>query len=173
MRFRDIPQISHANYEVDVSWKYLEKWLDDDFKGEDSYNLDPDYQREHVWTEDQQIAYVEYKLKGGRSGSNIYWNCKGFSDEQYVRELVDGKQRITAVRKFLNNELPVFGNIYYKDFEDELKHLTGETRFKMCVNDLQTRKEVLQWYLDLNSGVAHTNEELAKVKQLMEKETYK
>jgi hypothetical protein len=39
------------------------------------------------------------------------------------------------------------------------------------VNDLKTREEVLQWYLDLNSGgVVHTEEELNRVREMLEKE---
>jgi len=43
---------------------------------------------------------------------------------------------------------------------------------KINVNDLQTRAEVLQWYIDFNSGgVVHTAEEIARVKALLEKES--
>ncbi len=43
--------------------------------------------------------------------------------------------------------------------------------FVFCVNDLQTRAEVLQWYLDLNEGgVVHTSEELNRVRAMLAKE---
>ena len=78
--------------------------------------------------------------------------------------LVDGKQRLQAVRLFLNNKIKAFG-YYYNEYEDEL-HLIGPD-FLINVNDLATREEVLQWYLDLNSGgVVHTEEELNKVKKI-------
>jgi hypothetical protein len=42
------------------------------------------------------------------------------------------------------------------------------------VNDLKTKAEVLQWYLDINSGgVVHTETELEKVKRLLTKEKRK
>jgi len=85
--------------------------------------------------------------------------------------LVDGKQRLEAVRKFLRNELPVFKHTI-EEFEDKKIMLrSSNANFIFKVNNLKTRKEVLQWYLDLNSGgVVHTSEEIEKVRRLLEQE---
>lgn len=73
--------------------------------------LNPDFQRGHVWIENQQIKYIEYILRGGKTARVIY------------------------------------------------------------LNNLKTRKEVLQWYLEFNSyGTIHTEEEINKVKKLLEME---
>ena len=38
------------------------------------------------------------------------------------------------------------------------------------INDLQSEKDVLQWYLEMNSGgTPHTQEELDRVKLLLQK----
>lgn len=36
---------------------------------EETYNLnmEPNFQRSHVWTDEQQIAFLEYFSKGGKS----------------------------------------------------------------------------------------------------------
>lgn len=69
----------------------------------------------------------------------------------------------------MRNELPIFGGSLFSDFTDKLRITTGD--FLFCVNDLETRAEVLQWYLDLNTGgVVHTSEEIEKVKALLAKE---
>ena len=82
--------------------------------------------------------------------------------------LVDGKQRIESVRMFMRDELPVFGGHVASDF-DYLDTLT--CHFKWHVNELATRAEVLKWYLDLNSGgVVHTDDELDRVRGLLEAE---
>ena len=81
--------------------------------------------------------------------------------------IVDGKQRLQAVRLFLRDELAVFGytSSQYKD-----KLPIGCTLI-FAVNELTTRREVLQWYLDLNDGgIAHTSEEIEKVRNLLKKE---
>lgn len=170
-KFSDIPQFTRdGNYAVDVSLDYLEdhlshfsKTMDDD---PERFQLDPDFQRGHVWTRDKQIAYVTYLLRGGTSSRSIYFNCPGWMNSfRGPMVLVDGKQRIEACRAFLRDELPVFGSVF-SEFEDPRCLTRVNLRFH--VNDLKTRAEVLQWYLDLNSGgVVHTTEELEKVKALL------
>ena len=51
------------------------------------------------------------------------------------------------------------------EFEDEFDHLMT---MRFFVNDLKTRKEVLQWYVDLNAGgTVHTEAEIDKVRKLL------
>lgn len=166
-RFRDIPEFPYGNYQVNVSWGYLEGWIEDHVQ-EYKLDIDPDFQRGHVWTRDQQIAYVEYILRGGRSGRDILCNCPGWHHglimEDYV--LVDGKQRLTAVLDFLHDEIPAFGYLH-RDYEDSLPGLTGPG-FVWHVATLQTRAEVLEWYLAFNSGGSvHADAELARVRKLL------
>ena len=67
MRFRDIPQfISDGSYQVNVSWEYMMDWLDRLIK-EEGLQLNPDFQRGHVWTEEQQIKFLEFILQGGKT----------------------------------------------------------------------------------------------------------
>lgn len=170
MKFKDIPKFtSFGNWEIDVSLAYLGKFVEQEINEPPYLDINPDFQRAHVWNDEKKVKYVEYLLRGGKSGRIIYCNCVGWNSSNagpYV--LVDGKQRLDALLKFINNELPIFGNNYLKDF-DKLSHANCGIRWH--INDLSTRKEVLQWYLDLNEGgVIHTKEELDKVRMLLEKE---
>ena len=62
-------------------------------------------------------------------------------------------------------QLKAFG-LYRNEYGDQPDQL--DASFKVHVNNLKTRAEVLQWYLDLNTGgVVHTDEEIEKVKQLL------
>lgn len=172
MKITDIPKFMTApSYRVSVDWGYLEKHLEHYAKYE--LDLSPDYQRGHVWSEAKQIAYVEYKVKGGQGSDCLLWNHPNWMGSfKGTLELVDGKQRLEAVRKFMRNELPIFGGNYLKDFDNQ-RYFT-RIDFVFMVNDLKTRELTLQWYLDLNSGgVVHTDEELGKVKQLLDEEKAK
>ncbi len=173
MKYRDIPQFTRqAGYAVDVSWDYLPEHIKH-YQNDYKLDLDPDFQRPHVWDDTKRTRYVEYILRGGIYGRDVYLNCTGWdSDRIGACVLVDGKQRIEAVCRFLDNKLPIFGGHYRQDFEDRLR-ITGPS-FKWHVNSLKTRAEVLSWYLDLNSGgVVHTEEELDRVRQLLEEEKAK
>lgn len=180
MKVNDIPKFFPAPpYNINMPWGHierrLEEWNDDKntIKGALGLDLDPDFQRGHVWTEEKQIAYIEYCLKGGTYSRLILFNHPGWMGNwngQMV--LVDGKQRLEAVRKFVRNELPVFGGIKLNDFDDPKRLLrSGNCEMIFGVNKLQTRAEVLEWYLQLNDGgVIHTKEELDKVRRLLENE---
>lgn len=164
MKFRDIKQMTQASYSVHVSWDYLQDWIDN--QDGISFDLDPPYQRGYVWTEEQKIAYIEYILKGGISGKDIFWNCPGWmSNFKGPLELVDGKQRISAVLDFLNNKIKVFGR-FFNEYEDKIR-LCGPT-FIFHVHDLEDRKAVVQWYLDMNTGGSvHTEKDLQPAYEMM------
>lgn len=168
MNYNEIKQFTQANSSVNYSWKYLKIWLEEQ-KNEIGLELEPDFQRAHVWNDEKRSKYIEYILKGGISGRAIYFNCSSWMKEFNMPVvLVDGLQRVTAVLKFLNNEITIFDGKYFKDIEGRLPL---QASFDVYVNDLPTRKEVLQWYIDLNDGgVAHTSEEIKKVKGLLELE---
>lgn len=169
-RFQDIPKFPHCNYRVDVAWAYLEEHISRDL-GDLALDLNPDFQRAHVWTQGQQVAYVEYILRGGQSGRELYFNCRGWGREftgPYV--IVDGKQRLEAVRRFMRNEIPAFGYLLneYNDYPDILT-----ARFSWNIAALETRAEVLAWYLNFNAGgTIHTEEELEKVRVLLAQEQW-
>ncbi len=173
--FRDIPTFTRdSNYAVDCEWDYfVNKWLKDkDFDAYTPIELCPDFQRGHVWTEAQQIAYVEYALRGGKSGRDIYFNCSTWQGAfNTPLQLVDGLQRVTAVQRFMNSEIPAFGTLF-KDYQGKLRVLSGTAgSFKVYVNTLKTRAEVLTWYLEMNSGgTPHTQSELDRVMGLLKEE---
>ena len=169
--FQKIPQITQANYNVHVPWLHLEQSIEQ-LREDVELILEPEFQRAHVWTDAQRTKYIEWVLRGGRSGREILWNCAGwmknFKGPVY---LVDGLQRITAVRKFLNNEIPAFGT-FYKDFSGHLDIIS--CNFIFYVNDLDKYEDVLKWYLDINDGgTVHSEMELEKVRLLLKKEKEK
>lgn len=172
MKFKNIPQSTKiGNYQVVVDWADLLGHINRYIKKEDSnaaLDLNPDFQRGHVWTKEQQVKYVERKLTGGISNDIIYFNCTGWmSNFKGPFVIVDGLQRLTAATKFLTNEIKVY-NKYYKEFTDRIP---SEIQFMFNINNLKTRKEVLTWYIEMNSnGVIHTDDEIKRVQLLLEKE---
>jgi hypothetical protein len=172
--FSDIKLFPRAHYEIDVGWGYVESILED--WGNTSYgyslNLDPPYQRAHVWTREQQIAYVEYCLRGGEVGRNITWNCSTWGTTYSTPvELVDGKQRLEAVRSFMRGDLPAFGHTY-PEWTGTIRMVVTGFKFRVCA--LPTQEEVLQLYLNINAGgTPHTQEELDRVRAMLAEVTSK
>lgn len=173
VRFRDIkPFTDIGHYSVDYPLNHFKKFIEDEVNTM-GLQLNPEFQRGHVWTRDQQISYMEFLLRGGRSGRDLYFNCPSWHHtvpegayNDYV--CVDGLQRITAVLAFLNDEIPVFHS-YYSEYEDSPRVIQDTLR--VHVNDLKTYEEVLQWYIEMNAGgTPHTNAEIDRVQHLLQTE---
>ena len=174
-KFADIPRFTRdGNYCVDISLDYFPSAMKH-YREEYGLDLDVDFQRAHVWSDEQASAFVEHILRGGRGSETIRFNMASWSSGKTPEEhgvtpmvCVDGKQRLTAVERFLNDEIPAFGS-YRSEYTDRPRMVIAGLKF--MVNDLATRREVLQWYLDINSGgVAHTETELDKVRALLAEE---
>jgi len=168
--FRDIPTFtSCGNYAVDYPMKVLVSWVQEEVDGA-GLVLCPDFQRGHVWTEKQQEEYIAFLLRGGKTGRDLYFNCPSWNqpvkDDTYNDYVcVDGLQRLTAIGRFVNNELRVFGRLY-KEFEGRPR-MTQEY-LRIHVNDLKSKEEVLTWYLEMNSGgTPHTWMELRRVAEML------
>lgn len=147
--------ISYVNFIKDEILKY-------------NLQMNPDFQRGHVWNEEQQIAYVEFLLKGGKSGRDFYFNWNKETDD-YV--CVDGLQRTTALERFVNGEIKVF-NQYFEEFgftgREAGVNALPEYRLNIYTNNLNSEKEILEWYVDMNSGgTPHSDEEINKVKRMI------
>ena len=136
---------------------------------EEGLDLYPDFQRGHVWTPQQQTEFVEYILRGGKT-SELLFNTKGnyaSTSEDFV--CVDGLQRLTALLLFLEDKLPVFGHT--RSQIEGIELLLREIYLTFRINELLTRRAVIQWYLEINAGgTPHTREEIDRVRDLLKKE---
>jgi uncharacterized protein with ParB-like and HNH nuclease domain len=174
-KFSDIPQFTtDGYYQVEYNLVRFVKYLQEEVE-EYGLQLNPDFQRGHVWTEQQQIDWLEYFLMGGKSGNVIYLNNpflhryrepKPNEYGDYV--CVDGLQRITSIQKFVSNEIKVFGS-YFKEYEEPVRMI--KHNIKVNINDLRTKSEVLKWYIGMNSGgTPHSKSEIERIEELLDKE---
>jgi hypothetical protein len=181
LKLRDTPRVTEVRYSVHQPWGSFfaeDGWLSEKHQMT-TVEIQPEFQRGYVWTEDQQISYVENMCKGFITGRDIYFNhpywMGSMSDDAHYSDFpivcVDGQQRIGAARRFINNELPIFGGHFFHDFED-WERMTFDLHqlwFNLCVNNLKTDRDVYHWYLELNSGgTIHTEADVARVPKLLE-----
>lgn len=176
------PYLGAARYVVGVAGPRVMPFAEE-HATEGGFDLDPDFQRGHVWTPDLRTAFIEHLLRGGEHGRTIVWNSptydriggkRGDLDDTLV--IVDGKQRFTALTLFLADEVRVFGGNAFSDFDADSRRLmtttTGLLRMFMHVHGLQWRRDLLDLYLQLNLGaVPHSADEIARVRALREAST--
>ena len=169
--FKEIPQFTRdGSYAVDVPLNRVSRWVAKE-QEELGLELNPEFQRGHVWTKRQQVAYMEFLLRGGRTGRDFYFNYPSMHiqvpDGAYNAYVcVDGLQRLTAIQKFFGNELKVFSS-FFREYTDCIR--ISMNCIRVHVNDLKTEEEVLRWYIEMNSGgTPHSKAEIARVKALLE-----
>jgi len=168
-------------YSVDVGFDYVDSIITRYGTYEGGLNMNPDFQRGHVWTEAQQIAYIENFIRGGvgDTGRTITFNCSDFqrrraNDSDIVGfYVIDGLQRLTAVRRFMNDEFKIF----HEELGGVDKDFFNGTGYRICsliglsfnVYNMQYKKDVLDFYLAMNSGgTVHSPEEIERVKKMRE-----
>lgn len=176
--FDDIPQLvggtlTNGMFPIDVAWPHVDQWVE----GDDMVTVDmnPDFQREHVWKKEQSIAYVEYCLRGGRNNTTfVFNNTDLLRSGGGVYEIVDGKQRLTAIHQFMHDKLEVFDGLTCSDMKNASKHRRFPImryRFTVSCVALQSRSDVLRYYIDHNTGgTPHTGEEIERVNKLLRME---
>lgn len=171
-----INPLGSSTYSCDVDWSRIGGALDRYAEDYGCMELNPDFQRGHVWTEAQQLHYVENALRGivAQTAFVIQLNCPNWENDDYNGELprgmqcIDGLQRLTAIQKLYSGELKPFGlSLDDLDFSSfNLKRTLYRFRIEMFT--FQTRAELLKHYLDLNTGgTPHSAEEIERVKQLL------
>lgn len=172
---RIINPLRTAQYEVDHDWRSFQRALAGYAADYGGIELNPDFQRGHVWTPDQQRHFIENVLRGviSSSGFVVQFNCPNWENAAYAGDLpvgfqcIDGLQRITAVQAFMDGTVHPFG-LSVEDLNLSGFSMKGSRyRFRLAVHDFQSRAELLQHYLDLNAGgTPHTAAEIARVRSL-------
>ena len=167
MHINDIKKLKNfGNYRFDMQLNGLNDKVNFWIK-EDNLELIPNFQRGHVWTPQQRISFVEFILKGGITNPIIFNHPGWMSTFKGNFVCVDGLQRLTALNLFLDNKLIVFGDHYRSEIEG-IESLLKSIMLKVYINDLKTDNEVIEWYLELNSGgTQHSKEDLDKARSCM------
>lgn len=144
----------------------------------DIVNMNPDYQRGSVWTDDQCSRFIGFLAEGGTAPP--VW-IQRWPDYLKPDELLDGLQRITAIRRFSLNEVPMEltdgTKMFLQDFsEADQKMWVGNAGMLLSLKYVkyETRADVLRFYIRLNrGGTVHEDSEIDRVRELLSKETSK
>lgn len=171
-----IRPLPDPRYLVDVGLTYIESQLEY-FRKEYGLDLIPEFQRGHVWSQEQQIAFIEGMLRNTVKGSGlvIEFNAPSWRGSQAAGDLseeiqvIDGLQRLTSVRLFMDGKLHPFG-LSVSDLKGtEFNPARSIFGLKFAVHSFCWKKDLLQYYIDINSGgTPHSQEEILRVKKLME-----
>lgn len=168
-----IMPVAQRERDFDYRWQDVERYMLKTAEDFGPLEMDPDFQRGHVWTQEQQLSFVQNALRGtvSTSGFILQFNCPNWNDEQYDGELplglqcLDGLQRYTAVQAFIKGEIKPFG-LTVEDLSMS-RFAVHHLYFKIAMYTYGDRVSLLDHYLAFNDGgVAHSQEELQRVRAL-------
>ena len=164
----------------DVPMEYVRRMVEaQPSEASEALTMDVDYQRGRVWTEAQQRSFLGFWLEGGAVPS-IYVqryqsaaNCEpGANWMLQPSEVLDGKQRLSAMMAWLAGEIPAVcvdgSEIWYRDTNEVDRRQLPLVRLTFVDLPLVER---LTFYLKLTrGGTPHTDEEIARVRAKLEAE---
>lgn len=107
-------------------------------------NFGAEYQRDYVWGHQEQQTFLRVLISGFPIGSVALAKAPDWDiyDGPYI-EVVDGKQRLTTLKLFINNEIPiVFGEeeIYWSEFTRAEQLSFGRPTLSAVILDDATEK---------------------------------
>lgn len=168
--------IGKSIYGTDVPFSELDRYLDD---LERYYGLDlsPSFQRGHVWRKAQQQHFIENVLRGIVPQSLLtlqfnvpQWDNPVPGDLPFTATIIDGLQRLTAIRAFLAGAVEPFGLSH-----DDLRGTRYDPKVhwsnwfvRITIFDFKWNHALLSHYLAINSGgTPHTEAELDRVRAML------
>lgn len=119
----------------------------------ESLNLNPDYQRNYIWTSNDQKYLIDTIIKGFPLPSFfVYLDSKG----KY--EMVDGQQRSKTIYRFIKgaiNSSKATDSKYFKDLDPHVI-LTYRLPF-IVITNIVTRDYLREFYVLINKKGVHLN----------------
>lgn len=76
LSFKEFRMVNPVNYGFVAYVDFIREQV-----GNYNLQLNPEFQREHIWTQGQQEKYIEFILRGGKSGRDFYFNWNRKTDE--------------------------------------------------------------------------------------------
>ncbi len=132
-------------------------------------NLDPEYQRGHVWDLDDKLSLIKSIFHNIDIGKFTFVR-RPYKMDDDAYEIIDGKQRLTALLEFVENRFSYEGK-YWRDLHPLDRHHVRNYGVLVAelpedTTELQKRK----YFIKLNtSGKPQDPEHIAKVKKQIEK----
>lgn len=145
---------------------YSKERLDGQIQKIYSWGVDfnPEYQRGYVWDLEDKIDLINSIMKNFDIGKFVYV-FKGYEAENEFYEILDGKQRLTAIKEFYEDRFPYKGK-YFSDLsrKDQLTFL--DRILDVAEIEDVTLKQRMEYFIRLNTkGRVMDKEHLSRVEE--------
>lgn len=132
-------------------------------------DFDVEYQREHVWELDDKVALIDSIFNNIDIGKFVFVQ-RDFSVRDKLYEIIDGKQRLTAIREF-NEDRFMYNGYYFSELShmDKNKFWNHSITYGYITNP--SKEVIYDAFIKLNTcGKPMNTKHINKVKELLNKE---
>lgn len=151
-----------------TSLKRVYQWYKDK-----QVDLNPVYQRDLVWTQEQKEHYLINLFESRASIEPTVVQYYEADTNNEIYEVLDGKQRLSALFDFIDNKISVNG-LYFKDLHDaDQKFLMNhDVNYRRIISEKDSGdldiKTKLQLFYEINLyGTKMSDEDLERVQTLL------
>ncbi len=134
-------------------------------------------QRPYVWELFQQKEFIMSMLLK-KPIDDVIAVCHLNEDESEIIQIIDGKQRLLTIYKFLHNEFPITVNgkdFYWKDFDKSLQSyfctrvncITGNVYYSDYIDPITDKEKIILFNYYNFSGTPQTEEHKEKLQNLL------
>lgn len=133
-------------------------------------DMNPRYQREIVWTHEQKLKLIKSIFEGLDIGKFVFISNPYSEDREFGYEILDGKQRLTTILEFYNDEWTYEG-YYFSELSTYLQYKFRD--LSVFVAEMRdgdaTKENILEYFIRLNTtGTPMSEEHLDKVRKQLE-----
>ena len=129
-------------------------------------DMDVDYQREHVWTKADKIALIDSIFNNIEIGKFVFVQ-RDMRVNGKLYEILDGKQRLTAITEFVEDRLKYKG-FYFSElsYHDQYKFTDCNVSYGYLENP--DKRAIFETFIKLNTcGKPMANKHINHVRQLL------
>jgi hypothetical protein len=137
------------------------------YGGHAGVDFDVEYQREHVWTIEDKVALIDSIFNNIDIGKFVFVQLPESTPGKYY-QVVDGKQRLTALCEFYEDRFPYKG-VYFSQLSFHDKYKFGNHSIAYGYLENPTPRAIYETFIKMNTcGKPMDKKHIEKVKKLLE-----
>ena len=160
----------------DIRFSYSQRSLDgllSTYYDGSGMDLDPDYQRGHVWAHEQKVALIDSVFRNIDIGKFTVIRKPFRENRDHYYEMLDGKQRFTALMEFFEDRFQYRG-LYFSELHWRDQNHFENYSVSYAETEPLTDEQKYHYFLKLNvSGRPVDPAHIEKVEKMLEAEKAK
>lgn len=121
----------------------------------------PAFQRDNdKWSRERQQLFVQNLICGVKTTITLY-----SVNDSVDHWLLDGLQRMTAIAMFLDNQFPIFDDIWFDDVK--AGRFFGMIPLDMLSYDFESHEAACSHYIAINEGITHSPDDIDRARRYL------